>query len=97
MELNPSLESVIPAYEPDRLRALLVWFGAEAETLGSQSARLSAILDETEQMDINTCYELINQLQPDDMVRFSVLNEFGPSFAKKPYFNWLNARIQASL
>lgn len=97
MHLNPRLASLLETYEPERLKALLLWFNADAQSVSGQSQRLHAILDETLHMDMDACYQAASQLQLDDMVHVSILNEFGPEFAKKAAFQWLNRTMTLRL
>lgn len=97
MELNPRLESIVERYEPDRLKALLMWFGAESQSTQGQAGRLDALLEETENLDINACYRMLQGLEMDDMVQFAMINEFGPAFSQKPYFSWLAHQVEAQV
>ncbi len=97
MQLNPRIETLVDRYEPDRLKALLMWFGADAQATGGKTERLNALLEETETLDIHACYRLIQGLAMDDMVTFAMVNEFGPAFSGKPYFNWLVHAVEAQV
>lgn len=97
MQLNPRIETIVDRYEPDRLKALLMWFGAEARATGDQAERIDALLEETGTLDIHACYRLLQGLEMDDMVTFAMVNEFGPAFSRKPYFNWLLHAVEAQV
>jgi hypothetical protein len=86
MYLNPRLAKLLEAYEPERLKAILMWFNADAQSLPAQSER-----------SVDTCYQLASQLELDEMVRISILNEFGPNFEGKAAYQWLNRNMSRRL
>ncbi len=97
MDLNPRLAKRLEAYEPERLKAILMWFNADRQSFQSQSERLTVILDEMQQLTVDSCYELAGQLDLDDLVQVSILNEFGPRFEEKPAFVWLSRSVSQRL
>lgn len=97
MQLNPKLARLLEAYEPDRLKAILLWFNADAQSLPAQNERLNAILDEMQTMTIDTCYRVISELEMTEMIRISILNEFGPQFEQRAAYQWLNRAMGQTL
>lgn len=97
MTLNPRLARVLETYEPNRLKAILMWFNADSQTLSTQSETLNAMLTEVQHMNMETCYQLASQLELNELVDLSILNEFGPTFADKSSFVWLSQHVSHRL
>lgn len=83
MQLNPQL---LHALETPELKRLLLWFETDTQSIQSQSERLDALLSEVNTMQADTCYQTLSELALSDMVRLTILNEFGPEFAQKTGF-----------
>ncbi len=92
-QLHPHIDDLLAELEREQQKALLLWFAAEELSMETTSQRLSAILSEIEQMDLEGCYQSLQSISLEDRVRFAILNEFGPAFAKKPCFDWLAQAI----
>lgn len=86
MQINPSLEHSLEQLCPERLKALLLWFSSGLHYMGTESDRLEALLAEYAESDPLTCYRLLDSLKLQEMVEFTLINEFGPSVAQKQYF-----------
>jgi hypothetical protein len=85
MPLNAHLTQVLEIYDPQRLNAILVWLNSELKDMFSPSEiQVEAINRETA---INSPLDL------NDLVQFSILEEFGPDFGHKPTFQWLQERV----
>jgi hypothetical protein len=89
MQPHPQLVQHLERTAPDCLKSLLIWFNIDTHSLQSQSERLDALLSEMNTMSVETCYQSLSQLELPDLVRLSILNEFGPEFADKPSFSLL--------
>jgi hypothetical protein len=92
--LHPSIEQAVTPVCPDetktdRLKSLLAWFSSGMQTVEAESKRLQTLLDETTQADPLTQYSMLNSVELDQMVHFTLLNEFGPSFAQRRCFPYL--------
>jgi hypothetical protein len=85
MTLHPQLSQVLELYDPQRLNAILLWLNAEFKDMLINPAQdITAINQESA---ASTAVDL------DDLVRFSILNEFGLSFGQKPAFPWLKQEV----
>ena len=98
--LNQTLQSLEQqAMTKRQLQALLFWFqqsdtdASLIETLLEQEATdnelpnpLSPIVKETLEMDAAACYQSLVHLTPCDMAKFTIIQEFGPMFKQKPFF-----------
>lgn len=93
MPLSPYLAQLLEAYEPERLQALLNWLEPEHSELTTPSH-----LQEKEPISMNTTTveNTLSDIQAgspaplDDLIIFSILDEFGPQFIGKPYIKWLS-------
>ena len=83
MQPHPQLVRHLEQTAPNLLTSLLLWFNIDTHSLQSQSERLDALLSEMNILSVETCYQALSELELPDLVRLSILNEFGPSFARK--------------
>jgi hypothetical protein len=81
--LNETLIRDLETLSTERQRALMLWYVKGQTQLEAPSEKVSAILSEIETLEAEACYDLLQHLDIRDMVRFTVLNEFGPLVAKK--------------
>jgi hypothetical protein len=99
MQLHAAIEQIVDHYPKNRLKALLIWMtGGGAEGVPRQAETLRAILEEDEDgMDVVQCYEMLSHLKLEELVAFSLVNEFGPKFAERPGFGalvlWVKQRL----
>lgn len=93
MSICPYLTQLLEAYELERLQALVNWLEPDAPLLFNESpiqeketSPMSVITVENSNPDplSSTAASL------DDLIIFSILDEFGPQFMGKPYFQWLS-------
>jgi hypothetical protein len=82
MQLNPTLAKLLEAYELEELNTLVGWLEPEARPLTDES------LLSKEEPVMNTTFSSAPVVL-DDLVEFSILNEFGPDFQGKSCFDWL--------
>ena len=100
--LNQTLQSLEQqAMTQRQLQALLFWFQPDAnasliETLLGEEPNerelpnpLAPIVKETLGMDAAACYQSLVHLTPCDMAKFTIIQEFGPKFKQKPFFQKL--------
>ena len=93
MPLSPYLAQLLEAYEPERLQALLNWLESDRSVLNDESP-----IQEKEQFPMSATHveNPLSAIQAgsaaplDDLIIFSILDEFGPDFMGKPYFQWLS-------
>lgn len=85
MLLNPRLSHVLELYDPQRLNALLLWLNSELKDMLTPSEL------QTEATNIESATSVVLPL--DDLVQFSILNEFGLNFSDKPAFPWLKREV----
>ena len=93
MSIRPYLTQLLEAYELERLQAIVNWLEPDASLLFNES---SIQEKETSPMSVIT----VENSNPDplssaaasldDLIIFSILEEFGPQFMGKPYFQWLS-------
>jgi hypothetical protein len=93
MPLSPYLAQLLSAYEPERLLALLNWLEPDLSVVDEESpfqeketSPMSATTIENSDPESVTG----SAVSLDDLVIFSILDEFGPQFMGKPYFHWLS-------
>lgn len=86
MRLNPHLSQVLEIYDPERLNAILLWLNAELKEMFTAS-------DNQQTKVINLESAASTPLLLDDLVQFSILNEFGPDFSDKPVYPWLQQQV----
>lgn len=100
MELNATLVMLLEAYELERLTALVDWLEPEAAHVTIQLSQESQSLESSppkEEPMMSTLSPLsVIDAQPsstalalDDLIAFSIVNEFGTSFQGKTCFEWL--------
>lgn len=94
MQPHPQLLQHLEQTAPGLLKSLLLWLNSDTHLIQSPSERLNALLSEVHTMTPEHCYESLEQLQLPDLVRLSILNEFGPQFAHKPGFTLLESTVQ---
>jgi hypothetical protein len=82
MNLNPTLAKLLEAYELEELNTLVSWLEPEAKPLEDESL----LLKEEPAMNTTRCF---SPVVLDDLVEFSIVNEFGPDFQGKSCFDWL--------
>ena len=90
MALNNAIEPLLNELKIDEVKALLLWY-LQDETAESNgiSQKVQQLLDDVNRMDAEASYKALTSLKLDDMVRFSVLNEFGEGFSKKKACDFL--------
>jgi len=86
MSLNPTLEKLLEAYELEQLDCLVGWL--EPETKLSPTLLMDESLPSKEEPVMNTTL-CSAPVVLDDLVAFSILNEFGSDFQAKSCFDWL--------
>ncbi|WP_373533088.1 hypothetical protein [Vampirovibrio sp.] len=89
MLLNPHLSQVLELYDPQRLHALLLWLNSELKDM------LTASEKQTEVTNIESAASIALPL--DELVQFSILNEFGLSFCDKAGFPWLKREVSQKI
>ncbi|HEY9745650.1 MAG TPA: hypothetical protein V6C99_05485 [Oculatellaceae cyanobacterium] len=89
MQLNPKLLQHLELTSPESFKGLFLWLHADTQLLPTPSEQQQKLLSEIYAMTPETCYETLSQLELPDLVRLSILNEFGPQFADKPGYNLL--------
>lgn len=95
MSICPYLAQLLEAYELERLQALVNWLEPDTSLLFNESP-IQEKEKETSPMSVIT----VENSNPDplsstaasldDLIIFSILDEFGPQFMGKPYFQWLS-------
>ncbi len=86
MKLDSPFEQVLEQLPDDRLEQLMLWYCSGGETVETRSKRLQQVLDDVQFLDFETCFQVLNRLELNELVVFSLMNEFGPSFANRPCF-----------
>lgn len=94
MNVHPLIEQAVGQICPeepttDKLKSLLTWFSSGISSVEAETQRLQAILEENDKADPVTCYNRLNSVELDEMVSFTLMNEFGPGFAQKTCFPYL--------
>jgi len=90
MSLNPIIENMLEAYQPEQLHSLLAWLDPALQNLTDiESPNTKA----ESNMSTSITTPISNGLQLEDQVALSILSEFGPNFSTKPYFQWLNNNV----
>lgn len=97
MQPHPQLLQHLEQTALGRLKAFLLWFNVDTHSLQSQSERLDALLTEMNTISPEACYQALSELELPDLVRLSILNEFGPQFARKPGFLFLETMLYRQL
>lgn len=85
MTLHPQLSQVLELYDPQRLNAILLWLNSEFKDMLTGP--------ESDIIITNHKSAVHPELRLDDLVQFSILNEFGLSFGQKPAFPWLKQEV----
>ena len=85
MTLHPQLSQVLELYDPQRLNAILLWLNSEFKDM--------LISSESDITTINQKSAVPPELPLDDLVQFSILNEFGIGFGEKAAFPWLTQEV----
>ena len=80
--VNTSIETLLQELEADRARALLLWYLEDAASESSTSAKIQALIDDVNKLDAKAAYQTLESLSNTDLVKFSVLNEFGERFSR---------------
>ncbi len=94
INVHPLIEQAVGQVCPeeqktDKLKSLLTWFSSGISSVEAETQRLQGLLEETAKADPVTTYSRLNSVELDEMVTFTLMNEFGPSFAKKQCFPYL--------
>lgn len=89
MPLNPHLSQVLELYDPQRLNALLLWLNSEFKDM------LTPLERQTEVTNIESAANIAVSL--DELVQFSILNEFGLGFSDKLGFPWLKREVSQKI
>ena len=97
MQLNTQLLNHLEMTAPERLKGLFLWLNINVHNLQSQSQCLDALISEVNTMPIETCYRTLAQLALPDLIQLSLLNEFGPQFARKASFSLLEKLLSQQL
>jgi hypothetical protein len=90
MPLNSHLSQVLELYDPQRLNALLLWLNSEFKDM------LTPLERQTEVTNIESAAS-IAAVSLDELVQFSILNEFGLGFSDKPGFPWLKREVSQKM
>lgn len=86
MRLNPHLAQVLELYDSERLNAILLWLNTELKEMFTTS--------DNQQTEVTNLESAANAtLVLDDLVQFSILNEFGLNFSDKPAYPWLQQQV----
>ena len=96
MTFHPDIETVLKEFPPERLRAMELWLTQESRIDEGEDAPMIEAMNADLQenvSDVETCYRLLNQLELDELVSFSLMNEFGPNFSQHACFTPLNKGI----
>lgn len=94
MSLHPFIEQSVnqlrsESFGSDKLKSLLLWFTSGVNSIDTESKRLQSLVEETTQTDPQTCYNMLNSLELNEMVHFTLMNEFGPKFAQRSCYSTL--------
>jgi hypothetical protein len=96
MSLSPYLFQVLEAYEPERLQTLLKWLEANSSVSQNASPDQEKETSSMSAIQFNQALTDIQAGSPtplDDLILFSILDEFGPQFIGKPCFHWLSQSV----
>ncbi len=93
MKLNTAFESILEDLPAEQVKKLMLWYASGPESVETQSQALQAILNEVETLDSESCYQNLESLSLQSLVSHSIMNEFGPSFAKRSCFNSLSEAV----
>lgn len=102
MKIYPHAEKQLATMPPEQLKAMLLWYlSDENARFDATTETINAVMDDLEAMDAKACYEAMSALgteaMTDEMVRFSLLNEFGEWITTKSWFNWLTEAVKKQL
>lgn len=93
MPLSPYIEQLLEAYEPERLQALVHWLEADSPVATNDSLIQEKEVFPMSAPNVDNALTEIQAGAPaplDDLIVFSILDEFGPEFMGKPCFRWLS-------
>lgn len=86
MSINPYILNMLEAYQPEQLHTLLEWLDPAIQNLiDTESHNPKAEPTMSTVIHLPTS----NPAPLEDQVTVSIVNEFGPSFSGKAYFQWL--------
>lgn len=86
MRLNPHLSEMLEIYDLERLNTILLWLNTELKEMFTNA--------DTQQTEATNVESATNAtLVLDDLVHFSILNEFGLGFSDKPVYPWLQQQV----
>jgi len=100
MPLSPYLAQLLEAYEPERLQALVHWLESDASALNDTNPCQD---EEVSPMNVTNVNASLSQIQAgspaplDDLIIFSILDEFGPQFMGRPCFQWLSQSVSQNV
>lgn len=77
MALNQNLENDLEELSKDKMKALLSWYLQGQEGILTQSEKLQAVLDDVVNLPPTEQPDVLKNLDVKDIIRFTVLNEFG--------------------
>ncbi len=97
MILAPPFEDVLEALAADRKEAFLLWYASGETAAPPRSETLQEVMARARQLDFESCFERLNQLELKELVTFALMNEFGPGFAGRPGFSRLSERVTERL
>lgn len=95
MHWSPSFERLLEAQPAEQLQAHLLWLLQSGdEPLNTRSPALRHAMETVHTMTPPECLSRLQRLSAQDIVRMTLLQEFGVDFARKPGFQAL-ARLVA--
>lgn len=97
MKLDLPFEQVLEQLPEKQLQQIMLWYCSGGQDVETQSQRLQQVLEDVQFLDFETCFQLLDQLELSEVVAYSLMNEFGPSFAKRPYFTLLTNAVTTKL
>lgn len=103
INVHPLIEQAVGQVCPeetsstDKLKSLLTWFSSGISSVEAETQRLQTMLDDNAKADPVTTYNRLNSVELDEMVSFTLMNEFGPSFAQKRCFPYLVNQVLSRL
>jgi hypothetical protein len=96
MSLSPYLYQVLETYEPERLQTLLAWLKADSSVSQNAFPNQEKEAFPMSAIQFNQAVTDIQAGSPtplDDLILFSILDEFGPQFIGKSCFHWLSQSV----
>jgi hypothetical protein len=100
ISLNPTLARLLEAYELEHLTALVGWLepdvadvSTEVPLLDTISLKEDPLMSSTPHLPIITEPIQTTEMALNELVEFSLVNEFGTTFQNKTYFDWLHQGI----